>query len=110
MNNMFITFRPLLFSVFISPISRLISQFNLLHYTYADDTTLIIGFKNGLSSIKIRQECTADISKWIMLNGMLLNLSKSEALSVGTQSQIKATTLLTPHLKIASSTLSLWEY
>jgi len=97
---------PLLFSVYISPISRLIARFNLLHYTYADDTILIISFKDQLTSTKILQDCTLELSNWFMFNGLLLNPSKSEAIWIGTQSQLKTTASVTPNLTIASSPIS----
>jgi len=97
---------PLLFSIYISPISRLIARFNHLHYTYADDTTLIITFKDKPASTKLLQDCTLELSNWFRFNGLLLNPSKSETLWVGTQSQLKTTVTVTPNLTVASPSIS----
>src|SRR5206468_4064121 len=49
---------PLLFSAYLSPISRLIQSFGLLHHIYADDITLILSFDPKLSPLKLLNDCT----------------------------------------------------
>jgi Reverse transcriptase (RNA-dependent DNA polymerase)/Endonuclease-reverse transcriptase len=81
---------PLLFSVYISPISRLISSFNIQHHKYADDTTLYVRLEPESSAICSNLErCTVAVSTWFLENDMQLNPTKSEAIIIGTAPQVK---------------------
>jgi Reverse transcriptase (RNA-dependent DNA polymerase)/Endonuclease-reverse transcriptase len=81
---------PLLFSVYISPISRLIASYNIQHHKYADDTTLYVRLEPGSSSICPNLEsCSMAVSSWFLEHDMQLNPSKSEAIIIGTVPQLK---------------------
>jgi Reverse transcriptase (RNA-dependent DNA polymerase) len=85
---------PLLFSVYTSPISRVISSFNIQHHNYADDTTLYIKLQPNRASFNSNlEQCTGALTAWFLENGMQLNPSKSEAILVGTSAQIKKVNL-----------------
>ena len=92
---------PLLFSAYLSPISRLIESFGLLHHIYADDTTLLVSFDPTLFPLKLLNDCTVALSNWLMFNGLLLNPSKSEVMWAGTSSQLRTASTYDQDLKIA---------
>ena len=92
---------PLLFSAYLSPISRLIHCFGLQHHIYADDITLIFTFDSRLSPLKLLNDCTSALSNWLMLNDLRLNPSKSEVVWAGTRTQLHSTDAFEPHLLIA---------
>ena len=49
---------PLLFNAYVSPISRLLTSFGLLHHSYADDTTLILSVDSSATLIPLLDRCT----------------------------------------------------
>jgi len=82
---------PLLFTTYVSPIQRVIESFDVDHVAYADDLTLYVNLQgDARSSLLSISNCTSAISNWFMLNDLLLNPSKSEALFVGTRQQVKS--------------------
>ena len=82
---------PLLFTAYISPVQRIIESFGVHHISYADDLTLYMNLQSDTKvSLLCINECTNFIANWFMLNDLLLNPSKSEALFVGTRQQIKS--------------------
>ena len=81
---------PLLFTTYISPVQRVIQSFDVNHVAYADDLTLYVNLQSDVkSSLSFISKCTNAVSNWFMLNDLLLNPSKSEALFVGTRQQLK---------------------
>ena len=82
---------PLLFSMFTTPVGRLISSFGLSYHQYADDTQLYtalnVSAANGASILSV---CTDAVTRWHLENGLLLNPSKSEAIVTGTRHQVKS--------------------
>ena len=77
---------PVLFSLYTSPIERLIRRTQSLHSAYADDV-------NVYSSIDATNRCPAidaaqALHDWYIRNGMLPNAAKSEAMVVGTPIQL----------------------
>ena len=96
---------PLLFSAYVSTITRLLSCFQVRHHAYADDTTLFIKFDPKLSPLSILSESTAALSNWFMHNGLLLNPSKSEVMWTGSRSQLQSTTNFSSDLKVAGTSV-----
>ena len=92
---------PLLFSAYLSPVSRLIQSFGLLHHIYADDITLLLSFDPKLSPLKLLNDCTCALSNWLMFNGLRLNPTKSEVLWTGTRQQVLSAAAHEPNLVIA---------
>jgi hypothetical protein len=79
---------PLLFSTYISPVQRLVESFGINHVAYADDLTLYVNVQSDTkSSLQSVSNCSSAVSKWFMLNDLLLNPTKSEAMFVGTRQQ-----------------------
>ena len=99
---------PLLFTVYTSPISSLISNYPSISFQlYADDIQLCIGVSkdNFDDSTKIMSDCVSDLNGWFKSNKMQLNPDKSEAAIFGTPPMVKRFTI--PSIELAGSTLML---
>ena len=69
---------PLLFTLCISPVGRLINSFGIKHRQYAHNTTLynILNLSDP-SSIDNLQACTKAVNLWYLANNMQLNPNKA---------------------------------
>ena len=76
---------PLLFVMYTTPLSTLISSLSLNHHLYADDTQLFFSFHPGNfdSSIAHLQTALKHISSWMSPNLLTLNFSKTEFFIIG---------------------------
>ena len=72
---------PFLFSVYVSPITEVITSHGVQFHQYADDTQLYVAVKSDADVQKL-EECTIAVRDWFTENGMLLNPDKSEVLLV----------------------------
>ena len=75
---------PILFSLFISPLAGVISNFGVFFHQFADDTQLCI----GLDPLDILGKCSLAVLGWFTNNGLALNPSKSEVLFMGTRTKL----------------------
>ena len=93
-------FGPVLFNLYTTPLTSLISTSSISHLLYADDTQLFISFlpKNFSSAINNLQSTITLISSWMSSNYLTLNPSKTEFLLIG---------LLSKPLKIVNPSLSI---
>jgi len=99
---------PLLFNAYVSPISRLLTSFGLLHHSYADDTTLILSVDSSATLIPLLDRCTSALCNWFLFNGLQLNPKKSVVLLVGTREKRKVLNLsLGSRLTIAETPIDL---
>jgi len=82
---------PLLFILYTTPISSLISDSSVGHHMYADDTQLFISFVASKFSANILHlQATVDlISQWMSSNFLSLNQSKTEFLLIGLPAQLQ---------------------
>jgi hypothetical protein len=73
---------PLLFILYTTPLSHIISSCNTHHHLYADDTQLYVSFATTSFSDKISQlETTiSSVQNWMTSNFLSLNPSKTEFL------------------------------
>jgi len=76
---------PIFFSSYISPIGRIVSNHNIQHQQYADDTQLFVSLTSldVASSLSQLEACLLDLHHWLCQNGLCLNPSKSDAILFG---------------------------
>ena len=76
---------PVLFNLYTTPLSSLISASSISRLLYADDTQLFVSFvpKHFSSVINNLQSTIILISSWISSNYLTLNPSKTEFLLIG---------------------------
>ena len=74
----------LLFTVYISPVGRVINSYSDVRYhKYADDTQVYIELKDN-SSMASLSECISHVQYWFLTNKLQLNSDKSDAIVYGT--------------------------
>jgi len=81
---------PLLFILYTTPLSSLISNSPADHHLYADDTQLYISFspQSYTTNIVHLQSVITQVSSWMSANLLSLNPNKTEFLVIGTQQQL----------------------
>jgi hypothetical protein len=90
---------PLLFTLYTSPISHILSNSPVSFHLYADDTQLYISFSSSdtTNSLLTLSSALDSVYSWLTCNRLSVNPSKTEFLLVGTRQQ---------RSKIASASLS----
>jgi len=78
----------LLFSIYVSPVGRLIRHFNVDFHQYADDITLYTAITFDSQASNQQSRCTAAIQLWFRSNGLLSNPDKSVAAIFGTNQRL----------------------
>ena len=82
---------PVLFILYTTPLSAIISSFDINHHLYADDTQtdMSLSVSNAKESLKKLQHCLIGVSAWMTGSKLKLNPSKTEFLLIGTKLQRK---------------------
>ena len=93
---------PILFNMYTTPLSTLISSRALNHNLYADDTQICISFapKTVTTEITKLQDTISDISSWMTANLLSLNPCKTEFMLIGLPQQISKIFNHSPFLQI----------
>ena len=73
---------PLLFSLYIAPLSNVLRSYSLTHNQYADDSQIYVSaLKNELTAkANLLEQCTAGVHVWLLHNGLQLNPQKYEVI------------------------------
>ena len=81
---------PLLFILYTTPLSSLISSLSIDHHLYADDTQLFFSFlpKDFNDNLTLLQRSLQKIASWMDANLLTLNSSKTEFLLIGLKQQL----------------------
>ena len=82
---------PLLFTMYMYPVSKIIQSEKFGYHLYADDTQLYCSFKpsfiqNALLDVK---NTTSDVNSWMTANKLKMNSDKTEVMLCGTKSKLK---------------------
>ena len=80
---------PLLFTLYTTPLSRMISGHAIPQYLYADDSQLHVSFASldctaALNGLRL---CLASLHSWMWTNKLKLNPDKTEFLLIGNEQQ-----------------------
>ena len=80
---------PVLFTLYTTPLSAIISSFDINHHLYADDTQtyMSLSVSNAKESLEKLQNCLRGVSAWMRGSKLKLNPSKTEILLIGTKLQ-----------------------
>ena len=85
---------PLLFTLFTTPLSDIISRFGLRFLQYADDTQIYIAVRHDDITIASMTSnltaCATAVHDWLHNNRLALNPDKSEAAMYGTASRVQS--------------------
>ena len=82
---------PILFTLYMSPVSEIPKRHGLSSLLYADDTQLYLSFHHSeyCQSVNIIQKCLSDIKNWMSDNFLMLNQDKTEVLLIGSAHFLK---------------------
>ena len=77
---------PLLFTLYATLLSKIISRHNVCHHLYADDTQIYITLSKSEPemSLALLQDCLLDVGDWMRSSKLKLNPDKTEVLLFGT--------------------------
>ena len=78
---------PVLFTLHTTPLSAIISSFDINHHIYADDTQIYMSLSvsNAKKSLEKLQHCLMSVSAWMTGSKLKLNPSRTEFLLIGTK-------------------------
>ena len=95
---------PILFILYTTPLSHLISSLTTDHHLYADDTQLFLSFSPSLfhHAINHLESVLQEVSNWMSANLLTLNPAKTEFLLIGLPQQLAK--ISHPSLSLSSST------
>ena len=80
---------PLLFTLYTTPLSSMISGHAIPHHLYADDSQLYVSFASGDSAAALNglQSCLASAHSWMLTNKLKLDPDETEFLLIGNKQQ-----------------------
>ena len=84
---------PTLFTLYMSPLGRIIRKHGIAFHCYADDTQLYLRLKPTpaiAQPLVTLNSCLEEVDAWMKANFLQLNWAKTQAIQVGTVNQIKS--------------------
>jgi len=78
---------PSMFLSYVSPIARIFDRFDISYHQYADDTQLYTEVRSSENTPRLLK-CVEEVTRWFLINGLLLNAGKTEAIAFGTRQQL----------------------
>ena len=83
---------PLMFSVYLEPISTIIRKHNIKYHCYADDIQLFISVHPSSDPIadarRTLEACIHDMKGWMDFNGLKINENKPEFIILGSKNSL----------------------
>jgi hypothetical protein len=85
---------PIMFTVYAASLFKIIQKHLPNAHGYADDHQLYVSFRPGCTAdqakaIQDLEKCITEVRKWMQVNKLKLNDSKTEFVILGSQSQLK---------------------
>ena len=80
---------PEVFTLYTTPLSAIISSFDIDHHLYANDTQIymFLSVSNAKESLEKLKHCLMGVSAWMTGSKLKLHSSKTEFLLIGTKLQ-----------------------
>ena len=83
---------PLLFTAYASPVGDLVKSHGVSYHQFADDTQLLVAMNvnDAVPTLERLASCSAAVRSWLLRNDLQLNADKSEAVILGTATQLRS--------------------
>ncbi len=80
---------PLLFSLYMLPLSQIMRKNQIAYHSYADDTQIYLALSpNDYSPIDSLYQCIDEINSWMCQNFLQLNKEKTEVIAFGNKDEV----------------------
>ncbi len=80
---------PLLFSLYMLPLSQIMRKNQIAYHIYADDTQIYLALSpNDYSPIDSLCQCIGEINSWMCQNFLQLNKEKTEVIAFGNKDEV----------------------
>ena len=89
---------PILFTLYVSCLFNITSQYLPSVYGYADDTQIYLSFSpcsihSEINAVSVIEKFIADVCSWFIGNRSMINDAKTDFLIIGTRQQLEKTSI-----------------